>query len=96
MIVWLAGLIGALGLVGMISRKTLLGALVGIQTLILGCTMVFVVSGITSGGRVQGFLFAIFILLSGVAQLVSGYALVVRFFYLTKKTDMRELRLLKQ
>jgi NADH:ubiquinone oxidoreductase subunit K len=96
MIVWLAGLIGVLGLASILSRKTLLGTLVGIQTLILGCSMTFVLAGISGGERVQGTLFATFILLSGVAQLVAGYALVIRFFYLKKGTEMRELRSLKQ
>ena len=96
MMAWASALIGALGLVGIISRRTLLGTLVSIQVLILGATFAFVLAGITSSSRVEGSLFALFILLSGVAQLVSGYALTVRFFYLKKKTDMNELRPLKE
>ncbi len=96
MMMLVAGLIGALGLVCMISRRTILGLMVGIQLLILGATMMFVLAGISSGARVQGHLFGLFIALSGVAQLSGGYALAIRLFYLKGRTNMDELRSLKQ
>ena len=45
----LAGLIGGMGLVCIISRKTLLGLMIGIQLLVLGSTTIFVFAGISSG-----------------------------------------------
>jgi NADH:ubiquinone oxidoreductase subunit K len=93
---WVAGLIGSLGLVCIISRRTLLGLLIGIQILILGSTMMFVLAGISSGLRVQGYIFGLFITLGGVVQLVIGYALAIRLFFLKKRIAMEELQALKQ
>jgi NADH:ubiquinone oxidoreductase subunit K len=93
---WVAGLIGSLGLVCIISRRTLLGLLIGIQILILGSTMMFVLAGISSGLRVQGYIFGLFITLGGVVQLVVGYALAIRLFFLKKRIAMEELQALKQ
>lgn len=91
-----AGLIGGLGLVCMISRRTLLGLLMGIQLLVLGSTMMFVLAGIAAGLPIEGHIFGLFIILGGVAQLVVGYALAIRFFFLKKKISMDELQALKQ
>jgi NADH:ubiquinone oxidoreductase subunit K len=91
-----AGLIGGLGLICMISRKTLLGLLIGVQLLILGSTMMFVLAGVSSGMRIQGHLFGLFITLGGIAQLVVGYSLAIRLFFLKKTISMDELRALKQ
>jgi len=96
MMMWIAGLIGGLGLVCMISRKTMLGLLIGIQVLILGSTMMFVLAGISSGMRVQGYIFGLFITLGGMVQLVVGYALAIRLFFLKKRISMEELQALKQ
>jgi NADH:ubiquinone oxidoreductase subunit K len=92
----MAGSIGGLGLVCMISRKTVLGLLIGIQLLILGSTMMFVLAGISAGMRVEGHIFGLFITLGGMAQLVVGYALAIRLFFLKKRISMDELRALKQ
>lgn len=94
--IFVAGLIGGLGLVAMISRRTLLGLLVGIQLLIIGSTMVFVISGLHSGLRVQGHIFGLFITLGGIAQLVVGYALAIRLFSLKKRISLDDLQALKQ
>ena len=91
-----AGVIGGLGLVCMISRRTVLGLLIGVQLLILGSTMIFVLAGISAGLHIQGHIFGFFITLGGVAQLVVGYALAVRLFFLKKSISMDELRALKQ
>ena len=96
MMMMVAGIIGALGLVCMISRRTLLGLMVGVQLLVLGSTMIFVLAGISSGERVRGHLFGLFIALGGVAQLAGGYAIAIRLFYLKNRTHMDELRSLKQ
>ena len=93
---WVAGLMGGLGLVCMISRKSLLGLLIGVQLLILGSTMMFVLSGILAGLRSQGTLFGFFIILGGMAQLVVGYSLTIRLFFLKKGISMNKLQALKQ
>jgi len=91
-----AGVIGGLGLVCMISRRTVLGLLIGVQLLVLGSTMMFVLAGISTGLQIQGHIFGLFITLGGVAQLVVGYALAVRLFFLKKSISMDELQALKQ
>ncbi len=96
MMMWVAGIIGGLGLVCMISRKTLLGLLIGIQILVLGSTMMFVLAGISSDFRIQGYIFGFFITLGGVAQLVVGYSLAIRLFFLKKRISMDEIQALKQ
>jgi NADH:ubiquinone oxidoreductase subunit K len=96
MMMWVAGLIGGLGLVCMISRKTMLGLLIGVQLLILGSTMMFVLAGLSSGLRIQGHIFGLFITLGGIAQLVAGYSLAIRLFFLKKKISLDELQALKQ
>jgi NADH:ubiquinone oxidoreductase subunit K len=96
MMMLVAGLIGALGLACVIARRTLLGVMVGVQLMVLGSTMMFVLAGISAGERVEGHLFGIFIALGGVAQLAGGYAIAIRLFYLKSRTKMDELRALKQ
>jgi NADH:ubiquinone oxidoreductase subunit K len=91
-----AGMIGALGIICMVSRKTILGLLIGVQLLVLGSTMMFVLAGISSGLRIQGHIFGLFITLGGMAQLVVGYALAIRLFFLKKKISLDELQALKQ
>jgi NADH:ubiquinone oxidoreductase subunit K len=96
MMMALAGLVGGLGLVCMVSRKTLLGLLIGVQILVLGSTMMFVLAGISAGSRVEGYIFGLFIVLGGIVQLVVGYALSIRLFFLKKRISMDELQALKQ
>ena len=94
--IWLSGVIGGLGLACLIWRRTILGIMIGIQLLILGSTLVFVLAGISAGVRLEGHVVALFVTLGGVAQLVAGFALAVRLFYLRNKTEMSELRSLKR
>ena len=96
MMMLVAGTIGGLGLVCMISRKTMLGLLIGVQLLVLGSTMMFVLAGLASGLRIQGYIFGLFITLGGVAQLVVGYALAIRLFFLKKRISIDDLQVLKQ
>ena len=108
MLMLVAGMIGGMGLVCVISRRTLLGMMVGLQLLILGASMMFVLAGIASSlgpaemgpaladSRIQGHVVALFVVLGGVAQLAAGYALVIRLFYVKNKIEINELRTLKQ
>ena len=96
MIMLVSGLVGGMGLVCMICRRTLLGMLVGVQLLVLGSTMMFILAGISSGVPVEGHLAGLLITLGGLAQLAGGAALSVRMFYLKNKVDMDELRSLRR
>ena len=79
MLMLVAEILGALGLVCILSRRTLLGILVGVQLFLTGAALMFVMAGAMTDQIVTGHLFAIFITLSAVAALVAGYALAIRF-----------------
>lgn len=103
MLMIVAGMIGGTGLMCVIFRRTLLGLIIGMQLMILGATMMFVLAGIFAAGssdvasaaRVNGHIGGIFIALGGIAQLVAGYALAVRLFYLKNRIEMSDLKTLK-
>jgi NADH:ubiquinone oxidoreductase subunit K len=95
--VWLlSGALGAIGLIGLIYKKTMLGLIVGIQIMILGAGALFVLSGSQSGMQTDGHSFAVFIVLGGLVQIVGGFALATRVFYLKNRTDVSDLRNLKR
>jgi NADH:ubiquinone oxidoreductase subunit K len=88
--------VGSLGLICILARKTLVGVLIGVQLLILGGAMTFVLAGVTSGARVEGFSFGLLIVLSGVAQVVAGNSLAVRLFQLKNRVVLDDLRSLRR
>lgn len=90
--IWVAGLIGALGLVCIIYKRTLLGLLVGIHMLGLGSSVLFVFVGLLNGLNAKCYVFALFIILGGLAQLVVGYALGMRLFLIKKNTSLDDLQ----
>ncbi len=96
MMMLFSAVLGAMGLVSIVSRKSLLGVLVGVQLLVLGAGVAFVLSGISSEGRNEGHVFALFVVLGGVAQLVTGFAFAIRLYYLKRSIRMDHLRSLRQ
>lgn len=92
-------LIGAavlgLGLACILVRRTLLGVLIGLQICATGSALLFAYIGAVSGAAVRGQVFALLIVLSSVALLVTGYALASRLFFLNKRADMVDVRNLK-
>lgn len=86
--------IGAVGLLAMLIKRTVLGMLVGIQLLLLGSTFFFILMGVVTDST-QGFLFGFFVVLSGVIQVVAGYALALKLFSLKGSTKLENLRTLK-
>jgi NADH:ubiquinone oxidoreductase subunit K len=91
----LGGLIGLMGLICITLRRTFLGVLIGVELLMLGASLTFVLAGVLSGRAVDGNLFGLFITLSGVSQLVTGFVLCVRLFYLKRRPLMTELKNLR-
>ena len=96
MMTLVAGLMGGLGLICMISRKSLVGMLIGVQILLMGAALIFVLSGLDSAAKVQGHVAGLVIVLGGVAQVVGGFALAIRMFFLKDGISMDELRSLKR
>ena len=92
MMTLVGAIVGGMGLISILQRRTLLGLMIGIQLLVLGATLSFVVVGISANARASGHLFALFVVLSAVAQLVGGYALAVRKFYLKNNVFIDEQR----
>lgn len=92
MILLTSAILGGLGLLCLLYRRTLLGVMIGVQLLSLGATLAFVLGGALNGAQVQGHIFGLFVTLIGVAQLVAGYALAIRLFYLKQNAGMDEVR----
>ena len=88
--------VGALGLICILARKTLVGLMVGLQLLILGGAITFVLAGVMSGARVEGFSFGLLIVLSGVVQVVAGNSLAIRLFHLKNRVVLDDLRALRR
>lgn len=86
MMMLVSAVLGGLGILCVVSRRTLLGVMIGLQLLLMGATTAFVTAGALSDDGVRGHLFGLFILLSGVALLVVGYALAIRFSLLKSGT----------
>jgi len=87
--------IGGLGFFCLIWKRDLLGVFIGVQLLFLSTSTVFVLSGVLSGQVAKAYVFALFIIYCGVAQLVIGLALTSRFFKQNKGIGMDSLRSLK-
>jgi NADH:ubiquinone oxidoreductase subunit K len=95
MMIIISALLGGTGLICILYRKSFLGFLMGTQLLVLGAASMIVFIGTQSKSVDQGHLFGFFIVLGSVAQLIVGFSLAVRLFYLRSKTGMDELRSLK-
>jgi NADH:ubiquinone oxidoreductase subunit K len=95
-LMWVSAALGGVGLLALLYKKTILGLLVGTQLLMMGATTLLVFAGASAGALLEGHLFAFFIVLAGLAQMVAVYALATRMFYLKGKTSLDELRSLKR
>jgi len=81
-----------LGLICIVSKKSILGVLIGIQLIIMGCALAFVQVGLISGANIKGHLFGIFVVAAGTLQLCICLALSTRLFGLRKGTTIKQLR----
>ena len=87
--------LAGMGLVSLLTKRTLLGMMIGSQLFILGSTMIFVVSGLSTGRPIEGHLFGMFVLVGGIAQLIVGFGLAIRLFSVRKRVGMEHLKSLK-
>lgn len=88
-------LIGMIGIACLIFRQTMLGVIIGLQLTILGTTATFVLSGAGVGVESEGILFALFVLMGGICQIVIAYALATRLFYLKRNVEMKSITSLR-
>jgi len=88
--------IAGFGLMALLTRKTLLGVLLGVQLLGLAGSLVFVVAGSQAGVALSGIVFAWLISISQVAVWVAGFALAGRFFLLRQSSKIEKAGELKR
>lgn len=87
--------LGGLGLVSLLCRRSLVGALIGIYLSTLGSAVLLVWVGRMSGGLSQGVVFGLFVLFCGIAQVAVGCSLALRLFYLRQDVEMDTLKRLR-
>ncbi len=93
--IYLASWVVGMGIFSLVFRRTMLGVLVGLQLIMLGSSMIFVLGGFLSGQAPDSNVIGIFIVLSGLAQFVAGGVLAIRQYYLRRQIDVKDLRFLK-
>ena len=91
-----AALLGGLGCICITLRRSLLGVLLGMQMLMLGATLLFVVAGSALGLSVRTNVLGLFALLGQVGLIVAGFALCIRLYSVKKSIAMDQLRSLKR
>jgi NADH:ubiquinone oxidoreductase subunit K len=91
-VILLAVVISTLGLIAILSKPNFMGLLVGFHLLGLGVSSSMVLhSGASTDADFFGF---VAILLNGL-QILGGFALGLRLFYLRKRTGLNDLRELR-
>lgn len=81
------------GCVAVMTRRSFLGVVVGLQLLSYSLAWMFV----SAGKAVEkGHVIAMLVLLSGLAQLACGLAIAARVFLIKKTSSMRGLEELKR
>lgn len=84
-------LIGVFGIIAITLRPSVLGVLIGFQLATLGGALFWVMAGRHGGAERDAQAFGLFIVIAGLAQLVAGYCVAVRLFYLHRRAQMDDL-----
>jgi len=86
-----------MGFVCLLSKRTLIGMLIGVQLLVFGSSSAFVMSGVISKESLgnDAHVFGIFIALLGLSQLTIGFAFVIRLLFLKDNIEIDSLRMLR-
>lgn len=81
----IAGILGSLGLIAILCRRTFLGVLVGFQLVAWSGAVAVVFSGESAQRGSAGEVFAVIILLASLAVFILGLAVSVRFSHLLSR-----------
>jgi NADH-quinone oxidoreductase subunit K len=82
----LAGILFALGLIGVLARRNIIFILLSIEIMLNASGLAFVVAG-SRWGQADGQIMFIFILTMAAAEVSVGLALVLRLFHRIKTLD---------
>ncbi len=82
----LAGILFALGLVGLLARRNLIFMLMSLEIMLNAAGLAFVVAG-ARWGQADGQIVFLFILTMGAAEVSVGLALVLKLFHRFKTLD---------
>lgn len=84
-----------LGISAILVKRTLPGVFIGAQILALGCAVFFVAAGVGADQIEQGYIGAVCIIITSVAQATIGNAFSIRLFRLGGRVALRDLNRLK-
>jgi len=82
----LAGILFALGLVGLLARRNLIFMLMSLEIMLNAAGLAFVVAG-ARWGQADGQIVFLFVLTMGAAEVSVGLALVLRIYHRFKTLD---------
>ncbi len=82
----LAGVLFALGLIGVMARRNLIFMLMSVEIMLNAAGLAFITAG-ARWGQVDSQVMFIFILTMAAAEVSVGLALVLRFYHLNKTLD---------
>ncbi|MGA8183820.1 MAG: NADH-quinone oxidoreductase subunit NuoK [Terriglobia bacterium] len=82
----LAGILFALGLVGLLARRNLIFMLMSLEIMLNAAGLAFVVAG-ARWGQADGQIVFLFVLTMGAAEVSVGLALVLRIYHKFKTLD---------
>lgn len=102
---WMAGLNGfllvggclfVLGIVGVASRKNVIGILLGVELMLNAAGINFVAFSRFRTGAIDGQVVTLFIILIAAAEAAVALAIMLRFYRLKQVLDAGEANLLRQ
>ena len=90
-----SALIAAAGILSMAVKRTIFGVLVGVHLLFVAFTALFSSISVFLGNGADTQVAAFLIMMTGLAVLVSGFALSLRLFVLSRRGGMDVIRNLR-
>lgn len=92
----LAGIIFFLGLAGLVTRRNLIQALMSLEIMANSVNLTFIaMAGRFGADRLEGLIFAVFVMVVAAAEIGMGLAFVILSFRARGNLDIEDLNLLK-